>query len=115
MMRQRSTACRTRVVATFAKAWMVVVRRWRPRPNPVRGFLVILSLLLFAPQRDSRLATAEQPNILFILTDDQGWTSLGCYGNELVPTPNLIVLRRKGCGSPMLMSCLNARPPARPC
>lgn len=36
------------------------------------------------------------PNILFILTDDQGWTSLGCYGNELVPTPNLDRLAAEG-------------------
>lgn len=33
--------------------------------------------------------TTAPPNILFILTDDQGWPTLGCYGNELVPTPNL--------------------------
>ncbi len=29
------------------------------------------------------------PNILLILTDDQGWPTLGCYGSIQVPTPNL--------------------------
>ena len=32
----------------------------------------------------------KKPNVVFILTDDQGFWSLGCYGNEeirfLIPT-----------------------------
>lgn len=36
------------------------------------------------------------PNILFILTDDQGWPTLGCYGNKLVPTSHLDSLARDG-------------------
>jgi len=39
---------------------------------------------------------AKQPNILFILTDDQGWPSLGCYGSRAVPTPNLDRLAAEG-------------------
>jgi len=37
-----------------------------------------------------------RPNILFILTDDQGWPTLGCYGNTLVPTPHLDALAQDG-------------------
>lgn len=37
-----------------------------------------------------------KPNILFILTDDQGWPTLGSYGNRLVPTPHLDSLARQG-------------------
>ena len=33
--------------------------------------------------------TGEQPNVLVILTDDQGWPTLGCYGGKTVATPNL--------------------------
>jgi arylsulfatase A len=44
-----------------------------------------------ASGRDER-----RPNILFILTDDQGWPTLGCYGNKLVPTPHLDSLAREG-------------------
>jgi len=40
--------------------------------------------------------SADSPNILFILTDDQGWTSLSCYGNEHVSTPNLDRLASEG-------------------
>ncbi len=37
-----------------------------------------------------------RPNVLFILTDDQGWWSLGCYGNKEIKTPNLDKLAARG-------------------
>ncbi len=37
-----------------------------------------------------------RPNIVFILTDDQGYWSLGCYGNEEIHTPNLDRLAQRG-------------------
>lgn len=37
-----------------------------------------------------------RPNILFILTDDQGWTSLSSYGNRLVATEHLDRLASEG-------------------
>ncbi|MCR9294496.1 MAG: sulfatase [bacterium] len=39
---------------------------------------------------------AKRPNILLILTDDQGWASLGCYGSEHVATPHLDRLAAEG-------------------
>jgi hypothetical protein len=44
----------------------------------------------------SARADSQLPNILFILTDDQGWSSLGCYGSEHVATPHLDRLAREG-------------------
>jgi uncharacterized sulfatase len=44
----------------------------------------------------SAAATSIKPNILFILTDDQGWPTLGAYGGDIVPTPNLDRLAREG-------------------
>jgi uncharacterized sulfatase len=41
-------------------------------------------------------APATQPNILFILADDLGWTGLSCYGNKDVATPNLDRLASQG-------------------
>jgi arylsulfatase A len=41
-------------------------------------------------------AAAQQPNILFILTDDQGWPTLSSYGNKLVATPHLDALAHDG-------------------
>jgi uncharacterized sulfatase len=51
-----------------------------------------LLLALAAPL----VAAAARPNILFILTDDQGWPTLSSYGNKLVATPHLDSLARDG-------------------
>lgn len=44
----------------------------------------------------SSFAAQPRPNILFILTDDQGWATLGCYGSKKVPTPHLDRLASEG-------------------
>lgn len=38
----------------------------------------------------------DRPNIVLILTDDQGYWSLGAYGNREVISPNLDWLAREG-------------------
>ncbi len=38
----------------------------------------------------------KSPNIIFLLTDDQTYTSLGCYGNTQVKTPNMDKLAEEG-------------------
>ena len=42
------------------------------------------------------LLAAEKPNIVFILTDDQGYGDLGCYGSTDISTPNIDRLRSQG-------------------
>lgn len=42
------------------------------------------------------VATARQPNIVFILCDDLGATDVGCYGNDFVETPNIDRLAKQG-------------------
>ncbi len=37
-----------------------------------------------------------RPNLVFLLTDDQSTSSMGCYGNAEVKTPNLDALARAG-------------------
>lgn len=37
-----------------------------------------------------------RPNIVFLLTDDQRWDSLGCMGNRIIQTPNVDRLARDG-------------------
>src|SRR5258706_4029352 len=52
-----------------------------------------LSLLLVLQFLSNRAIAAEalpkQPNILFILTDDQGYGDLSCHGNPILKTPNI--------------------------
>ncbi|OGV39741.1 MAG: sulfatase [Lentisphaerae bacterium GWF2_45_14] len=65
-----------------------------------------------------------RPNIIFILTDDQGYWSLGSYGNKEAKTPNLDRLAERGlrfenffCVSPVCSparaSLLTGRIPSR--
>lgn len=42
----------------------------------------------------------EAPNVLLIVTDQQRWDSLGCYGNQVVQTPHLDDLAAQGPCSP---------------
>ncbi|QTN32294.1 arylsulfatase [Akkermansiaceae bacterium] len=43
----------------------------------------------------AHLAAAEKPNIIVILTDDMGYSDLGCYGSE-IETPHLDALAAEG-------------------
>jgi len=38
----------------------------------------------------------QKPNIVFILTDDMGWSDPGCYGNPFNETPHIDSLAREG-------------------
>ncbi len=39
---------------------------------------------------------AEKPNIVFFFADDQTTSTLGCYGNKIVRTPNIDALAKRG-------------------
>lgn len=59
---------------------------------PDRRLLLTFALLLST----SRLFAGEQPNIVFFFTDDQTTSTLGCYGNDIVKTPNIDALAQQG-------------------
>lgn len=46
------------------------------------------------PRRENRMS--KRPNFLFIITDQQRADHLGCYGNEVVQTPNIDSIAEKG-------------------
>lgn len=52
---------------------------------------LLLSLTMF-----TLLSGADRPNIVFFLADDQSQTSLGCYGNPVIQTPNLDAIAARG-------------------
>ncbi len=41
-------------------------------------------------------STANRPNIIFILTDDQRWDTMGCAGNPIIQTPVMDSLAKNG-------------------
>jgi len=52
----------------------------------------MVALSLFA----INLVQAQKPNIIVILTDDMGFSDIGCYGGKFVPTPNLDKMADQG-------------------
>jgi arylsulfatase A-like enzyme len=56
-----------------------------------RAFLLAQSAAAAAAARAAR-----PPNIVFLLTDDQRWDTLGCMGNRIIRTPNIDALSRGG-------------------
>ncbi|MEW4487182.1 arylsulfatase [Thalassoglobus sp. JC818] len=42
------------------------------------------------------LQAADRPNIIYIMTDDLGYGDLGCYGQEVIETPNIDRLASQG-------------------
>jgi arylsulfatase len=52
-------------------------------------------ILLLAAAGMMNCLAAERPNILIVLTDDSGYSDLGCYGGE-IDTPNIDRLAREG-------------------
>jgi arylsulfatase A-like enzyme len=55
-----------------------------------RGFLASTAAAAFAKP------PAARPNVVLILTDDQGYGDLGCHGNAHIHTPNIDGLAREG-------------------
>ncbi|MEL6590353.1 MAG: arylsulfatase [Bacteroidota bacterium] len=60
------------------------------------GFLILVSLGLFACQSTSTERKPASPNVLFILSDDQGYGDLRIHGNDSIDTPILDQLASEG-------------------
>lgn len=58
------------------------------------GWLFVAAVMLEAAAADA--AGQSRPNIIFLLTDDQRWDTLGCYGNRIIHTPHLDALAARG-------------------
>ena len=57
---------------------------------------VLLLLLLGACASPPETKDEQKPNIIFILADDLGYNELGCYGQEIIRTPNIDHMAAEG-------------------
>ncbi len=60
--------------------------------NKLAGILLVSLAWVFAP---AALAKPAQPNIVYIVADDQGWADVGYHGSD-IKTPNIDALARGG-------------------
>lgn len=60
------------------------------------AILLVLLFCQFKPDPITKKHTANRPNIIFILTDDQRFDMLGCAGNKIIVTPTIDKLAAKG-------------------
>ncbi|WP_422658032.1 arylsulfatase [Paenibacillus sp. EC2-1] len=61
------------------------------------------------------MSKTQTPNILLIMTDQQRWDTLGCYGNEVIETANLDALAADGTVFENAYSPSPSCVPARAC
>jgi hypothetical protein len=71
------------------------------------------ALICYLALASHGLAASRRPNVVVILSDDQGWGDLSFNGNTNISTPNIDGLARAGVSlRPILRVRGFARPPA---
>ena len=77
------------MLAGFISA--TISRHMNLEPNPMR---LIQTLVIFFLCCSSALSTlaATRPNVVIVMTDDQGYGDLSCHGNPILKTPNIDAL-----------------------
>ena len=75
-------------------------RRYHSQPlvnsiQPSSRFALTLGLVVAALVRGVAAADTP-PNIVFFLADDQSTSTIGCYGNPIIRTPNIDALAKRG-------------------
>ncbi len=61
------------------------------KPNLLLLFLIFWTVLNISANSKNR-----PPNIIFLMTDDQRWDNMGCYGKPEFNTPNIDKLAKEG-------------------
>lgn len=62
----------------------------------MKHFLKTFTLTSASALLSLNLVQAQKPNIIVILTDDMGYSDIGCYGGNFAPTPNIDKMAREG-------------------
>ncbi|MCM2373447.1 arylsulfatase [Aporhodopirellula aestuarii] len=59
------------------------------RTSTESAWFLIAALVVAQAIVGSEFAAADRPNVILIMTDDQGYGDLSCHGNPILSTPNL--------------------------
>lgn len=62
----------------------------------IKNCLVCLLIAITWTEIEKNVDGGETPNIVFILSDDQGYGDLGCYGSDQIKTPRIDGLAKGG-------------------
>ncbi|MAV26728.1 MAG: N-acetylgalactosamine 6-sulfate sulfatase [Gammaproteobacteria bacterium] len=56
----------------------------------IRSLILLISMAIVLP------VDADKPNVILVMSDDQGWTQTGYYGHPIASTPNLDDMANSG-------------------
>ncbi len=79
----------------------------------IRSGILLIALVSSVSGAEQSVSGAERPNVVFILTDNHGAWTLGCYGNPDIRTPHLDQLASEGMLFRRAMSCNPVCSPTR--
>ncbi len=95
------------------KSQEVVNGKLNRREFLVLGAAALGALALSANCGDALISTSRRPNILFILSDNQPASLLGCYGNPDIKTPHIDRLAAEGVRFTRAFACNGLCSPTR--
>lgn len=75
------------------------------------------ALLLAVPAAAAgcQSTSTQQPNIIYLMFDDLGYGDLGCYGQQMIETPNIDALANNGIRFTDMYTCAPLSSPSRCC
>lgn len=82
----------------------VALNAWRDTANQ-RGLWVLIAGLIVLSAASSSPAETQRPNVIVILTDDQGWGDLSLHGNTNLETPHIDSLAKEGAAFDRFFVC----------